>query len=218
MSNQQLEELCRGFAGQSSLLVWDLEAPLPAAELRSEAKLPAGTAIALPLLAYALEGVRRGRYALDTPLPGEGTLERALGDMACRGAALEAVTGLVGAQGADEYFQGTLGIRDTACGPQAHTSNRSLFYVLRRLVRGEALTAPLRERLIALLPPPPAGLPGGSFGVPGRGDGIWHWAGLIPGPAGLRYVGVCTWDGPGGAEQEAGALSLLRALAGQEGG
>ena len=211
MSQSTIEALCAAFPGQVSLLCAHPEVGQPRCSLQPEARLPAGPIIALPLLVCALEQVCRGRLALDQPLEGQTTLEQGLAGLAAGDArALEEVTGLITPQRADDYFQGTLGLRDTACGPQARTSNQSLFYLMRRLSRGEVLTRPLRDRLarlIAQASPAPA-----RIGLTAQAPGLYHWVGLVPGPAGPCYVGVCTWEGPGGEEQRAAAEALVRAL------
>lgn len=216
MSQSCVEALWGGFPGQCSVLCVDLDTGDICHSHQPEAKLPAGPMLAFPLLVCALEQVCRGRLALDQALDGGGTLKQGLADLAAGDArALEGVTALITPQRADDYFQGTLGLRDTACGPQARTSNQSLFYLFRRLVRGEVLTQPLRERLLALLAPV-APAPA-QVGLAAQAGGLCHWAGLVPGPAGLRYVGVCSWEGPGGAAQRQEVENLVRALAGLEG-
>lgn len=214
MTQSCMEALWGGVPGQCSVLCVDLDTGDIRDSHQPEAKLPAGPMIALPLLVCVLEQVCRGRLALDQSLDGGGTLEQGLADLAAGDVhALEEVTALITPQRADDYFQGTLGLRDTACGSQARTSNQSLFYLFRRLVRGEVLTQPLRERLLALLAPvSPAPA---RVGLVAQADGLCHWAGLVPGPAGLRYVGVCSWESPGGAAQRREVENLVRALAGE---
>ena len=216
MSQSTIEALRSTFPGRISLLSTDLETGQVGESYQPEARLPAGPMIALPLLVCALEQVCRGRLALDQSLDGQGTLEQGLAALAAGDpSALEAVTALITPQRADEYFQGTLGLRDTACGPQARTSNQSLFYLFRRLIRGEVLTQPLRDYLLALLAPVcPASA---QVGLTAQAAGLYHWVGLVPGPAGLRYVGVCTWEGPGGEAQRQEVEDMVRALAGAEG-
>lgn len=216
MSQSHVEALCAAFPGKLSLLSAHLDTGEACASHQPEAKAPAGPIIALPLLVCALEQVCRGRMALDQPLAGYGTLEQGLARLASGDpGALEGVTGLVTPQRADEYFQGTLGLRDTACGPQARTSNQSLYYLLRRLSRGEVLTQPLRQRLLALLTPcAPAPA---RAGLLAQGEGVCHWVGLVGSPARPRYVGVFSWEGPSGPAQRQAVEALARALAGEEG-
>ena len=216
MSHSHVETLCAAFPGKLSVLSADLTGGEVCYSHQPEAKLPAGPVIALPLLVCALEQVCRGRLTLEQPLAGQGTLEQGLSSLAAGDPhALEDITELVTPQRADEYFQGTLGLRDTACGPQARTSNQSLFYLFRRLIRGEVLTQPLRDYLLALLAPVcPASA---QVGLTAQAAGLYHWVGLVPGPAGLRYVGVCTWEGPGGEAQRQEVEDMVRALAGAEG-
>ena len=216
MSHTHVETLCAAFPGKLSVLSADLTSGEVYYSRQPEAKLPAGPMIALPLLVCALEQVCRGRLALDQPLAGLGTLEQGLaGLVAGEPDALESVTGLITPQRADEYFQGTLGLRDTACGPQARTSNQSLYYLLRRLSRGEVLTQPLRERVLALLTPcAPAPA---RVGLLAQGEGVCHWVGLTGCPSQPRYVGVFSWEGPSGPAQRQAVEALALALAGEEG-
>ena len=209
MSHSHVETLCAAFPGKLSVLSADLTGGEVCYSHQPEAKLPAGPVIALPLLVCALEQVCRGRLTLEQPLAGQGTLEQGLSSLAAGDPhALEDITELVTPQRADEYFQGTLGLRDTACGPQARTSNQSMYYLLRRLNRGEVLTQPL----LTPCAPAPA-----RVGLLAQGEGMCHWVGITGCPSRLRYVGVFSWEGPSGPAQRQAVEALALALAGEEG-
>lgn len=213
--NAEMDALLAGFSGRYSLLCVDLDTGEELLSADPGAGCPAGTVISLPLLVCALEQVRKGRLTLGRELLKGEALDGVLARMiAGEAPALETVAGLVGEALADEYFQGTLGLRDTACTDTPRTSNQSLCYLLGKLHRGEILTEALRARALKLLRPDcaPDGLPRPAAYLAGRGDTLFHTAGIYPASGRALYVGAFLWDAPSQALAAAKAGALTRLL------